>query len=286
MVVGLDVVLADGRHGAHRRRATRRGRARPHPAVRRQRGHARRDHRRPPARPSGAGRRGAGGVPVHVASPPASTRAAASSDRGATPAVLRLYDAIEAERHFSTGDAHVLLVLDEGDPTLVDAALAVVARGVHATRRRTTPRWSTCGSSTATTSPRSSTSSAPASSSTRWRSRRAWSALPDDLRRRARPRSGRVDGTLRGVGAPVATRTPTAPASTSPSPAIRRWTNVSRTTAPRGTPARRRRWPAARALSHHHGVGLNRARFVARRARRGVRRAGRDQAARSTRTAS
>src|SRR6185312_2676266 len=47
--------------------------------------------------------------------------------RGATPAVLRLYDAIEGERHFSGGDAAVLLVLDEGDPVLVDAVLQVVS---------------------------------------------------------------------------------------------------------------------------------------------------------------
>jgi alkyldihydroxyacetonephosphate synthase len=46
--------------------------------------------------------------------------------RGATPAVLRLYDAVEGDRHFSTGDAAVLLVLDEGDPALVDAVLEVV----------------------------------------------------------------------------------------------------------------------------------------------------------------
>jgi len=46
--------------------------------------------------------------------------------RGATPAVLRLYDATEADRHFETGDAHVLLVLDEGDPVLLDGVLRVV----------------------------------------------------------------------------------------------------------------------------------------------------------------
>jgi alkyldihydroxyacetonephosphate synthase len=51
--------------------------------------------------------------------------------RGATPAVLRLYDAVEADRHFGTasdgaaGDA-LLLALDEGDPALVDAVLHVV----------------------------------------------------------------------------------------------------------------------------------------------------------------
>jgi alkyldihydroxyacetonephosphate synthase len=47
--------------------------------------------------------------------------------RGATPAVIRLYDAIEADRSFSTGDRHVLLVMDEGDELIVDATMAVVA---------------------------------------------------------------------------------------------------------------------------------------------------------------
>ena len=47
--------------------------------------------------------------------------------RGATPAVLRLYDAAEADRTYHTGDKALLLALDEGDATLVDATLAVVA---------------------------------------------------------------------------------------------------------------------------------------------------------------
>jgi alkyldihydroxyacetonephosphate synthase len=48
--------------------------------------------------------------------------------RGATPAVVRLYDAIEADRSYQTGpDRNVLLVMDEGDPIVVDATLALVA---------------------------------------------------------------------------------------------------------------------------------------------------------------
>jgi alkyldihydroxyacetonephosphate synthase len=47
--------------------------------------------------------------------------------RGATPAVLRLYDAIEADRSYQTGERHVLLVLDEGDPAIVGATMNVVA---------------------------------------------------------------------------------------------------------------------------------------------------------------
>ncbi len=47
--------------------------------------------------------------------------------RGATPAVLRLYDAIETQRsHGGDGSQCVLLVLDEGDIGLVEATLGVV----------------------------------------------------------------------------------------------------------------------------------------------------------------
>ena len=47
--------------------------------------------------------------------------------RGATPAVLRLYDEVESKRsHGTTGVAN-LLVLDEGDAGLIDATMAIVA---------------------------------------------------------------------------------------------------------------------------------------------------------------
>jgi len=46
--------------------------------------------------------------------------------RGATPAVLRLYDAIEADRSYQTGDVHVLLALDEGDAHIVDATRRII----------------------------------------------------------------------------------------------------------------------------------------------------------------
>src|SRR5947209_4754388 len=46
--------------------------------------------------------------------------------RGATPAVLRLYDAAEADRSYQTGDRHVLLALDEGDNELVEGVMNVV----------------------------------------------------------------------------------------------------------------------------------------------------------------
>ncbi len=48
--------------------------------------------------------------------------------RGATPAVLRLYDAVESQRgQDGDGSNCVLLVLDEGDPALVSAVMGIVA---------------------------------------------------------------------------------------------------------------------------------------------------------------
>ena len=47
--------------------------------------------------------------------------------RGATPAVLRLYDPAESGRTFSLPDRATLIVADEGDPALVTAVAAVVA---------------------------------------------------------------------------------------------------------------------------------------------------------------
>jgi len=47
--------------------------------------------------------------------------------RGATPAALRLYDPTEADRTYHTGDRALLLVLDEGDATIVDTTMELVA---------------------------------------------------------------------------------------------------------------------------------------------------------------
>ena len=46
--------------------------------------------------------------------------------RGATPAVLRLYDERESKDHGGDGHRSVLLVLDEGEPTLIDGTMAIV----------------------------------------------------------------------------------------------------------------------------------------------------------------
>ncbi len=83
--------------------------------------------------------------------------------------------------------------------------------------------------------------------------RRSTRAPRRDPRRRAHDRRRRRTR---------ATRISTAPASTSRSRASRPQTSATRTTAPCGTPGQRAVLAAGGALSHHHGVGLNRARFV------------------------
>ncbi|MBA0052388.1 FAD-binding oxidoreductase [Streptomyces sp. AJS327] len=45
--------------------------------------------------------------------------------RGATPAVLRLYDKLESGVHFDHPETNLLLIADEGDPELVDSVLRV-----------------------------------------------------------------------------------------------------------------------------------------------------------------
>ena len=47
--------------------------------------------------------------------------------RGLAPAALRLYDAAEADRNWGTGDIAVLLAFDEGDQATVDATTAITA---------------------------------------------------------------------------------------------------------------------------------------------------------------
>ena len=52
--------------------------------------------------------------------------------RGATPAVLRLYDSTESTRSFQVDDVSALIVIDEGDPALIDAVMGVVGEECEA----------------------------------------------------------------------------------------------------------------------------------------------------------
>jgi alkyldihydroxyacetonephosphate synthase len=131
MVIGLEVVLADGRvvrTGGHGPRSATgpdltqlfvgsegtlgvitEGRFRVHPV------------------PAGEGRR-VFGFDSFAAGLDACRRILR---RGATPAVLRLYDATESARSFDHPETNVLVVLDEADPGLVEATLAVVDAECH-----------------------------------------------------------------------------------------------------------------------------------------------------------
>ena len=93
--------------------------------------------------------------------------------RGATPAVLRLYDQTESARNFDQPDTNVLVVLDEADEEIISGTLAVVDAECNAGAEHTrwTASWSSDGSATATTSPPWHRCGAPAWSSTRPRSR-------------------------------------------------------------------------------------------------------------------
>jgi len=47
--------------------------------------------------------------------------------RGATPAVVRLYDQTESKRSFEFLDGNILIALDEGDGSIIDAAMRVLS---------------------------------------------------------------------------------------------------------------------------------------------------------------
>jgi len=79
-----------------------------------------------------ADRGGAYGFPSFVAGLDACRRILR---RGATPAVLRLYDEAESKRNFEVGDQCVLLVFDEGDPVLIDAVMAIVTEECRSAAR-------------------------------------------------------------------------------------------------------------------------------------------------------
>jgi alkyldihydroxyacetonephosphate synthase len=126
MVIGLEVVLADGR-------------------VVHTEGHAPRAATGPNLTQLFVGSEGTLGVitqarfRIHPL-PPAQARRAFGFEsfqagleacrkilrRGATPAVLRLYDTIESGRNFEQPETNVLIVLDETDQALLDATMAVV----------------------------------------------------------------------------------------------------------------------------------------------------------------
>ena len=190
--------------------------------------------------------------------------------RGATPAVLRLYDATEADRTYKTGGDALLLALDEGDPTLVAATMAVVAEE--------------CGRTPAAEVTGGPARPGDAGHVEHWLERRndvsalealisrgytvdtmevsgSWSKLPDIYAATVAALSG-VEGTI-AAGAHQS--------HSYPSGGCLYFTFAGKVDEDRRDAYYRDLWDAGQraalafggALSHHHGVGLNRGRFMA-----------------------
>jgi alkyldihydroxyacetonephosphate synthase len=195
--------------------------------------------------------------------------------RGATPAVLRLYDHAESARNFDVPDHCVLIVLDEADPGLLDATVAVVEAECAA--GAATPldeglveRWMSHRNDVSALAPlyRAGIVVDTIEISARWA---ALTPLYETLRGRS-PGHPRHSG---GLGPPVPRLRSTAPASTSPSPAGCRRPTRPMTGHSRRTPGPRTTTKAAwrtvmdtviaegGAISHHHGIGINRSSFMA-----------------------
>ena len=274
MVLGLEVVLADGtvvRTGGHGPRAATgpdltqvfvgsegtlgvitEGRFRVHPV------------------PDGSGRR-AFGFPSFADGLEACRRILR---RGATPAVLRLYDATESGRSFDRPDTNVLIVADEADPGLVDATLAIVDQECGTGQvldAALVERWMTQRNDVSALAPL-------------WRGgivvdtvevSARWSALPG-LYRAVLDALGGIEGTMAASSHQSHAYTDgaclyftfagrqggTGRSGDDPGPGPGRdawaeryytaaWDAVTATTEAAGG-----------AISHHHGIGLNRARFL------------------------
>jgi alkyldihydroxyacetonephosphate synthase len=187
--------------------------------------------------------------------------------RGATPAVLRLYDEDESVRNFEQHGTNVLIVLDETDPTVLAATLAVVdgectvAAGAHDLDVDLVERWLGHRNDVSALAPL-------------WRAgivvdtaeiSGSWSVLPD-LFDEVVTSLKAVDGTLAASahqshaytdGACLyftfAGRGPDGDDEWREHYYRQAWDTVTNATLAHGA-----------AISHHHGIGLNRSRFLPR----------------------
>lgn len=201
--------------------------------------------------------------------------------RGATPAVLRLYDEVESARSFDHGGTNVLVVLDEADPGLVEATLQVVdaeCRDATLLDAALVDRWLAVRNDVSALAPL-------------WRNgivvdtvevSARWAALPGLYGAVVDALTG-IDGTLAAsshqshaysdgaclyftfAGRPPDDDGPlVVPGPDDPVPAIdqrrRQWVERYYTTAWDAVTHATER--AGGAISHHHGIGLNRARFL------------------------
>jgi alkyldihydroxyacetonephosphate synthase len=184
--------------------------------------------------------------------------------RGATPAVLRLYDAAEADRTYHTGDHALLLVLDETDEALVDATVGIVedeclrGAGGERTDDAHVAHWlehrNEVAALEALTSRGYTVDTMEVSAS--------WAALPGVYRATLDALTG-VEGTIAASAHQ---------SHSYPSGGCLYFTFAGQVAPERRDAYYRALWDAGQgavldhggALSHHHGVGLNRARFMPR----------------------
>ncbi len=185
--------------------------------------------------------------------------------RGATPAVLRLYDATESGRNFDRPDTNLLVVLDEADPVILGATMAVVdaecspAAGAEVLDAALVQRWLGHRNDVSALAPL-------------WRAgvvvdtaeiAGPWAALPALFEEVIGALEG-IDGTLAASahqshayldGACLyftfGGRGPEGDAAWREDYYRRCWDAVTETTLAHGA-----------AISHHHGIGLNRSRFL------------------------
>jgi alkyldihydroxyacetonephosphate synthase len=181
--------------------------------------------------------------------------------RGATPAVLRLYDATEADRGYQTGDRHVLLALDEGDRELVEGVMTVlleecVDAGAEVLDNGLVGRW---------LEHRNDVSALEALIS------RGYVVDTMEIAARWRDLPEIYADATRAIQAVGGTLVASAHLSHSyPDGACLYFTFAGQTEPDEREAYYRSAWDAGTravlsaggALSHHHGVGLNRARFV------------------------
>jgi alkyldihydroxyacetonephosphate synthase len=184
--------------------------------------------------------------------------------RGATPAALRLYDAVEADRTYQTGHKALLLALDEGDPDLVDVVMEVVAeeclRSASPARRADAAyveQWlahrNDVAALEALTNKGFTVDTMEVSAS--------WTALPR-IYRATLDAMLAVDGTIAASAHQ---------SHSYPSGGCLYFTFAGQVDADGRDAYYRTLWDAGQrtvlarggSLSHHHGVGLNRARFMA-----------------------
>ncbi len=191
--------------------------------------------------------------------------------RGGIPAVLRLYDHAESARNFAVDDHCVLVVLDEADPGLLEATLAIVdhecsAAGAATLDPALVERWMSHRNDVSALAPlyRAGVVVDTIEMAARWSALpaiydacvTALQSLPGTVAASAHQSHAYIDGAC--LYFTFAGRAPDVEDATSPGADI--WAEQYYTSAWREVVDTVRAHGGA--ISHHHGVGLNRARFM------------------------